>query len=58
MTELTLGYLRELTKDLPDETLITESDFAGADLTCQIEQLEISAQFLQFIPNRVHSEME
>ena len=55
---LTLGYLRKLTKDLPDDTHITECDYDGADLVCRTAQFVMSAQFLQFIPGRVFEELD
>jgi len=56
--KLTLGYFRDITKDLPDSTLITEGDYDESNLTSFEKQLVRDAQFVKFIPTRVLQESE
>ena len=51
---LTVGWLRELIKDLPDDTEITECDFDESNLHCTTEQFVRDAQFLMFVPSRCY----
>jgi len=53
---LTLGYFRELTKDLPDDTQITECDYDESNLHCESEQFVLDAQFIMFVPNKCYSQ--
>ena len=52
---LTLGYFRNLTKDLPDDTQITECDYDESNLDCTTEQVVLDAQFVMFVPNKCYS---
>lgn len=52
--DLTVGHLRNLIKDLPDEMKITECDHDESNLTCTTEQVVRDAQFLMFVPNRCY----
>lgn len=52
---LTLGYFRNLTKDLPDDTHITECDYDEANLNCTTEQVVLDAQFVMFVPGKNYS---
>lgn len=58
MTEktLTLGYFRNLTKDLPDDTQIVECDYDEASLNCTTEQFILNAQHIMLVPNRCYSQ--
>ncbi len=53
---LTLGHFRELTKDLPDDTHITECDYDESNLQCTSEQFVLDAQFIMFVPSRCYSQ--
>jgi len=55
---LTLGYFRELTKDLPDETQITECDLDESNLHCTIQQVVLDSQFIMFVSNNCYSEWQ
>lgn len=56
MTTLTVGHLRKLIKDLPDEMEITECDYDESNLHCTTEQFVIDAQFLMFVSNKCYSQ--
>jgi hypothetical protein len=47
---LTIGHLRKLIADLPDDTQITECDHDESHLHCEKGQFILDAQFLMFIP--------
>jgi len=51
---LTVGHLRKLIKDLPDETEITECDYDESNLHCDTEQFLMDAQFLMFVSNKCY----
>lgn len=51
MSELTVGYLRNLIKDLPDDMQITECDYDESNLSCTTEQFVRDAQYLMFVSN-------
>ena len=53
--DLTLGYFRELTKNLPDDTMIVECDYDQASLVCTVEQFILDCQFVMFISNKCYS---
>jgi len=48
---LTLGRLRELTRKLPDETVVCMSDWDGAHLHCYPEQAMLDGGHILFIPS-------
>jgi hypothetical protein len=54
MSKLTVGYLRDLMKDLPDDMEITECDYDESNLSCTPEQFVIDSQFLMFVPNKCY----
>ena len=56
MTTLTVGHLRKLIKDLPDEMQITECDYDESNLHCTTEQFVRDAQFLMFVPNKCYEQ--
>jgi hypothetical protein len=56
MNTLTVGYLRELIKDLPDDMHITECDYDESHLSCTEDQIVRDAQFLMFVPHGVDRE--
>jgi len=51
---LTVGHLRNLIKDLPDDMKITECDYDESHLNCTTEQFVRDAQFLMFVPSRCY----
>lgn len=56
--KLTLGNFRELTKDLPDDTQITECDYDESGLSCSPEQFVLNAQFIMFVSNKCYSQWQ
>lgn len=51
---LTLGHFRELTKDLPDDTHISECDYDESHLHCYPEQILIESERIIFVSNNCY----
>ena len=49
--DLTVGYLKELITDLPDDTAVCISDWDGSHLHCYLEQAMVDGRHLLIIPS-------